>query len=97
MIHIIDHNAFRPYLTSITLLKTIVEIHKKDFQWKDPPYEYEFERMPIDLILGDGEMRKAIETGTDIFKINRGWVSENRDYDSWRAPYIIYPRLCNSP
>ena len=90
MIHIIDHDVFRPYLTSISLLNAVIETHKKDFQWKDPPYEYEFKRMPIDLILGDREMRKAIETGTDICKINRGWVSENRDYDSWRTQYIIY-------
>jgi len=90
MIHILDHVAFRPYLTSIALLKAIIETHKEAFQWKSPPYEYEFERMPIDLILGDKELRKAIENGGNIFDINAGWVSENRDYHAWRTGYLLY-------
>lgn len=90
MIHILDHNLFRPYLTSVALLKAIIDVHGQDFRWKDPPYEYEFERMPIDLILGDKGLRKAIEGGEDILRINRGWISENLDYDSRRTRYLIY-------
>ncbi len=90
MIHILDHDAFRPCLTSIALLKAVMETHKPDFRWKDPPYEYEFERMPIDLILGDRSLRESIEQGVDIFGINSGWISENRDYDSWRKGYLLY-------
>jgi len=90
MIHIIDHDLFRPYMTSIAILKAIIETHKKDFQWKEPPYEYEFERMPIDLILGDRELRTAIENGADIFKLNHNWASENREFNKFRAPYLIY-------
>lgn len=90
MIHIIDHHAFRPYLTSIALLAAIIEIHGRDFRWKDPPYEYEFERMPIDLILGDSDLRRAIEAGADIPKITGAWDGENRDYDKWRKEFLQY-------
>ena len=90
MIHILDHAAFQPYLMSVALLKAIMEIHRNDFQWKTPPYEYEFERMPIDLILGDQGLRQAIESGGDLLKIKAGWVSENRDYGIWRAGFLIY-------
>jgi len=90
MIHILDHSSFRPYLTSIALLKAVIDTHRPDFRWKDPPYEYEFERMPIDLITGDRSLRESIETGGDILKINGGWLSENRDYDKWRKAYLLY-------
>ena len=36
------------------------------FAWKQPPYEYEYEKMPIDILFGNGRMRKAIESGTDL-------------------------------
>jgi uncharacterized protein YbbC (DUF1343 family) len=90
MIHILDHEVFRPYLMAIALLRAIIEIHSQEFQWKNPPYEYDFERMPIDLILGDRELRETIETGGDILKISSRWISENRDYDAWRKGYLLY-------
>jgi uncharacterized protein YbbC (DUF1343 family) len=90
MIHILDHDAFRPYLTSIALLKAIIETHKEAFAWKDPPYEYEFERMPIDLILGDKKLRQLIESGGDLPEMHEGWISENSDYDAWRKEYLLY-------
>lgn len=36
------------------------------FAWKQPPYEYEYEKMPIDILFGNGWMRNSIETGTNI-------------------------------
>jgi uncharacterized protein YbbC (DUF1343 family) len=90
MIHITDHDSFRPYLTSVFLLKAVIEAHREAFQWKNPPYEYEYERMPIDLILGDEELRKAIEKGGDIREISSGWASENRAYDRDRSGYLLY-------
>jgi uncharacterized protein YbbC (DUF1343 family) len=90
MIHITDHDAFRPYLTSISMLKAIIEMHKGDFRWKEPPYEYEFERMPIDLILGDKELRSSIEAGEDILKICAEWNLENEGYDEWRTGCLLY-------
>ena len=69
MIHILDHRTYRPYFTTIALLKAIIEIHRKDFQWKEPPYEYEYEKMPIDMILGDSNLRREIETGEGLITI----------------------------
>ena len=33
------------------------------FAWKQPPYEYEHDRMPIDILAGGPEYRLAIERG----------------------------------
>jgi hypothetical protein len=33
----------------------------KDFKWKEPPYEYEFHKVPVDLINGTDELRHWVE------------------------------------
>jgi uncharacterized protein YbbC (DUF1343 family) len=90
MIHILDHRAYRPYFTTIALLKATIEIHRKDFQWKEPPYEYEYEKMPIDMILGDSNLRREIETGEDLTTIEEKWLTGLNSYPAWRRPYLLY-------
>ena len=31
------------------------------FAWRDPPYEYEHDKMPIDILAGSSELREQIE------------------------------------
>jgi uncharacterized protein YbbC (DUF1343 family) len=90
MIHILDHRTYRPYFTTIALLKAIIEIHRKDFQWKEPPYEYEDEKMPIDMILGDSNLRREIETGEDLKTIEEKWLTGLNSFPTWRRPYLLY-------
>lgn len=90
MIHILNKQIFRSYETAIALLKTIIEIHKEEFKWKSPPYEYEYKKLPIDLILGNSELRKAIQEGNDLFDIKKIWLSENKMFYESRKPYLLY-------
>lgn len=90
MIHIVDHFAYSPYLATIALLKAIAETHKGQFEWKEPPYEYEYERMPIDILTGDSTLRKIIESGGNLFTLKDEWEAELKDYLEWREPYLLY-------
>ncbi|MGD9159121.1 MAG: DUF1343 domain-containing protein [Desulfobacteraceae bacterium] len=90
MIHIRDKHTFRSYETAIALLKTIIETHKEDFEWKNPPYEYEYKKMPIDLILGNSALRGAIQDGEGMFEIKKIWLSEYEDFNELRKPYLLY-------
>ncbi|MBW2610033.1 MAG: DUF1343 domain-containing protein [Deltaproteobacteria bacterium] len=90
MIHVLDHRTYCPYFTTIALLKAVIETHGEHFQWKEPPYEYEYEKMPIDLILGDSGLRDKIETGEDLLKIKKGWLSELESFIELRRPYLLY-------
>src|SRR4030042_2334196 len=45
---VVDRQAFKPYLTSLTLLQAFRTLYPGAFQWKSPPYEYETERLPLD-------------------------------------------------
>ncbi len=90
MIHILDYRTYLPYFTSIALLKTIINSCQGQFQWKKPPYEYEYETMPIDLIIGDSELRRELETGGDLLGIREEWLSKIKDFMEWRRPYLLY-------
>lgn len=90
MIHILDHRLYHPYFTSLVLLKAIVETHGEQFAWKKPPYEYEHEKMPVDVILGDSSLRIEIERGEDLFEIMKGWDEELKDFLHWRKSFLLY-------
>ncbi len=56
----------RSYTATVTLLATIRALWPAHFDWSCPPYEYEFEKPPIDILSGSSQLRRtlmqAIET-----------------------------------
>ncbi len=75
-IQVTDAAAFRPYLTTLGLLQDIIAGHRDRFEWKQPPYEYVTDRLPIDVLTGDPAVRQALELGTDLRVIERAWRKE---------------------
>ena len=51
-IHVTDRDEFRPFLTGVEIIKRIRKIYGKQFQWRQPPYEYEWKRLPIEILIG---------------------------------------------
>jgi uncharacterized protein YbbC (DUF1343 family) len=89
-LHVTDPEQFRPYSTSLRLLQAIVNCHKEEFRWKMPPYEYEYERWPIDLILGDQQLRLRLEGGEPVDAIESSWQEDLAAYDDMRRKYFLY-------
>jgi uncharacterized protein YbbC (DUF1343 family) len=90
MIHILDSSTYRPYRTSLALLASIIDIHREQFAWKEPPYEYEYKKLPIDLILGDLSLRRGIEKGEKLFQIEETWTKDLSDFIERRNPFLLY-------
>ncbi len=90
MIHVLNPNIYRPYRTSLALLKIIIEVYRDEGAWRKPPYEYDFKRLPIDLILGDSSIRVALEEGKDIKEILDDCSNELEGFLESRKPYLIY-------
>ncbi len=90
-IHIIDREKFRPFKTGITILKTIYELYPKYFEWKKPPYEYENQKLPIDILAGTDKIRKEIEAGEKLESMEERWRDECNDFNkTLRKQYLIY-------
>lgn len=90
LIHVLDHSIYRPYRTSLALLTSIIAIHREQFAWKEPPYEYEYKKLPIDLILGDSSLRREIEKGEKLFELEKTWIKDLNDFTEWRNPFLLY-------
>ncbi len=89
-IHVTDPYQYKPYLLSLKLIRAVIKFHKDRFRWKSPPYEYEFDKMPFDLITGNMEIRKKIQMLEDINKIEETWQNELRAFIAIRKNYLIY-------
>jgi uncharacterized protein YbbC (DUF1343 family) len=51
-LHVADRDRFRPFQTGLEIIRTLRRLYPESFAWKQPPYEYEFERLPIEILLG---------------------------------------------
>lgn len=89
-IHVIDPYRFSPYRTSLKLLQGIIHLHKDRFQWKSPPYEYEWEKLPFDLIIGSSVLRRQLENLEDMADIEKGWTDELAEYGYTAAKFHLY-------
>jgi uncharacterized protein YbbC (DUF1343 family) len=89
-IHVTDPYQFSPYLTSLHLLQAIIFHHNDQFKWKSPPYEYEWEMLPMDMILGSEDIRRQIENLDDIDLISRGWENELDEYIHSSRKFYLY-------
>ena len=90
MLHVLDTNVYRPYFTSIALLQTVIETHPESFEWKNPPYEYEFKKKPIDIIMGDSSIRRNLESGAALSLIREKCQEDLAPFLEWRRPYLLY-------
>jgi len=88
--HVTDRDLFKPYFTSLCLLQDILGLWPEEFAWKEPPYEYEYERMPIDLILGDSGLRKAIQAGDNLDELRNQWDTKLEEFLEQRLGCLVY-------
>jgi len=89
-IHVTDPDIFMPYRSSLVLLQIIMGLYPEQFSYKDPPYEYEYEKLPMDLILGDREVRKKLEKGLVVSELEGEWQEELSEFESVRQNYFLY-------
>jgi uncharacterized protein YbbC (DUF1343 family) len=90
-IHVTDRRRFRPFKTAVAIIKVIHELYPERFRWKRPPYEYETERLPIDILAGTDRLRKDIENDRPFREMVQWWVEGCRRFNrEKRKGYLIY-------
>ena len=45
------------------MVKTAYDLYKDEFRWKEPPYEYVYDRNPFDVISGTSSLDKLLIMG----------------------------------
>ncbi|MFT3741200.1 MAG: DUF1343 domain-containing protein [Gammaproteobacteria bacterium] len=88
--HVTDRVKFNAVTTAITLLKTIHDLYPEEFAWKQPPYEYEFEKLPIDILAGSTALRETIEAGKSLIALEQAWQLQRQQFADVRQKYLLY-------
>ncbi|RZK00990.1 MAG: DUF1343 domain-containing protein [Novosphingobium sp.] len=61
-----DHHAFRPWRLQALAFKAIRNLQRDYPIWRDFPYEYEFDRLAIDVINGGPALREWVDDGAAL-------------------------------
>jgi uncharacterized protein YbbC (DUF1343 family) len=89
-IHVTDRSAFRPVITGVALIDVFRRSDTGRFAWRQPPYEYEHDKMPIDILAGSGTLRQQIESGVPIAEIAASWKEDETGFERLRRPFLMY-------
>jgi uncharacterized protein YbbC (DUF1343 family) len=89
-IHVIDRDAFRPVITGVALIDMFRRLDTGRFAWRQPPYEYEHDKMPIDILAGSDALRQEIESGVPIAEIAARWKDDETGFERLRQPFLMY-------
>lgn len=88
--HVTNRDHFLPFYTTIVMLADIMEMYPDDFQWKQPPYEYEYEKMPFDILVGNDWLRTGLEAGTKPEALQERWRQELAAFSEGRTAALLY-------
>ena len=59
-------------------------------RWREPPYEYEHTRQPIDILAGSDQLRRQIEAGVPAVEIAESWQPRIQQFDQARRRVLMY-------
>jgi uncharacterized protein YbbC (DUF1343 family) len=89
-IHVTDRERFEPVITGIATVKVAHDLYPAKFRWKEPPYEYVYDRNPFDVVAGTSSIREDIERGFSLETIQSGWREELEVFKRVRENYLLY-------
>jgi uncharacterized protein YbbC (DUF1343 family) len=89
-IHVVDRQTFRPVEAGVALLVAFRGASPKAFAWRDPPYEYEHDKPPIDILAGSSDLRVQIDAGVTAREIARSWEKPVEAFMKVREKFLLY-------
>ena len=88
-LHVTHPTDFRPFTVSVEILSTIHRLWPDQMKWLDPPYEYESEKKPIDIIYGDSKLRESLHTEVSVTELTfvdvENWSGRTADHWLYRS------------
>ena len=89
-LHVSDRRRFPAFLAYLLLIFHARRQAPERFAWRDPPYEYERVKLPIDILCGTDRIRTAIEAGISPKRLATGWAKESAAFRRRRAKHLLY-------
>ena len=88
--HVTDRRAFRPVLAGVAAIAACREALGDRFGWREPPYEYEHDNLPIDILAGSPALREHIVAGLPATDIAAAWEPDVAGFEALRRDFLLY-------
>ncbi|MGE3608057.1 MAG: exo-beta-N-acetylmuramidase NamZ domain-containing protein [Bacteriovoracaceae bacterium] len=89
-IHVTDRKTFEPWRLCQYLLREMYKELGSEFKWKQPPYEYEFHKSPVDLINGTDKLRLWVEKNGNEDEYQSIMKENQEEFTEQRKSILIY-------
>lgn len=90
-IHVTDIGEFRPVSTALEIFDAIIETTAVDsLKFNNPPYEYEENLMPFDILAGDSGMRETLIQRNDLEVEKARWQNELEEFRKEFSNFAYY-------
>jgi uncharacterized protein YbbC (DUF1343 family) len=91
-IQLVTHNlpALDPFRLGLWLIKKLLQLYPRQFQWRRPPYEGERVKMPFDILVGNSWIRNALERNRPLAEVERRWRKGLEEFINVRKKYLLY-------
>ncbi len=89
-IHVTDRRVFPSMRTAIEMLDEFKREAPSEKLWRDPPYEYEHVKPPIDILYGSDQVRTGIDARESPASIMKGWKSDEDAFRKLREKFLLY-------
>jgi uncharacterized protein YbbC (DUF1343 family) len=89
-LHVTDRQAFEPVLTTVAIFQTLRRLYGAKFEWRPGPYEYEWEKEPIDILAGNDWLKRAVDDLEPLASIRERFQAECAEFAPERARSLLY-------
>lgn len=89
-IHVLDKKKFNSYKTGLAIIYTLKNLYPTEFKYKEPPYEYEYTKMPIDILTGSDYFRNELQNGKTFKSIYENIEASNKSFKKNIKDYYLY-------
>jgi uncharacterized protein YbbC (DUF1343 family) len=89
-LHVTDRESFTPVRAAVELIASFRQQDPARFAWREPPYEYEHDKQPIDILYGTDGLRQTLAHGDDVAALIRSWEPDENAFRRQRQPFLLY-------
>jgi uncharacterized protein YbbC (DUF1343 family) len=89
-IHVTNRSLFPAMRVAVEMLDEFKREAPREKLWRDPPYEYEHVKPPIDILYGSNRLRQGIDSGEAPASIMADWDRDEAAFRTLREKYLLY-------
>jgi uncharacterized protein YbbC (DUF1343 family) len=89
-LHVTDRRAFQPLRAAVELLDEFRHEDPARFAWRNPPYEYEHDKEPIDILYGSDRLRRTFAEGGSVDALIEAWRPDEERFRRQREAFLLY-------